>query len=796
MNVSYNWLRALAPSITATPSELADALAMRGAPVDELVELSAGIGDVVIARVDEVRQHPNADRLRLCSVDAGSGARLQVVCGAPNVEAGGYYPFAPIGSSLPGGVEIRKAKLRGELSEGMLCSARELGLGRDHAGLMALSGSEWQLGASLVDQLGLNDTRLIVDVTPNRPDLLSHVGVARELAPGGVADITLRPFSAEPPALATRNAGGDHGEMEGIRVVIEDAVGCPRYTAAIVRGVRVGPSPEWLATRLRSVGLRPINNLVDATNYVLHEMGQPLHAFDLDRLGGGEIRVRRARPGETLRTLDGVERELTAEILVIADAERAVALAGVMGGEESEVTAGTTNLLIECASFEPQRVRKAARFLGLSTDASHRFERGVDPELQLPTLSRVVDLILAIAGGSPEPTLLEVGSGSAPRMIVPLRLERVTRLLGIELDESEIERLLEPIGFVMEAGADGLAVRVPGYRPDVTREVDLIEEIARRRGYASFPEQLAPFRPTTVPEDPLVPVLRRVRETFTRWGFLEARTAGFAPAADSRVPLLNPLSSEESHLRDAVLPGLLRRVEHNWAHGVRNVRLYEIGTAFLPAPGETVPREEIRVAAAFTGLSEPLHWSGPGRSYDLWDLKALLEELAATLGAAAPQPATVGGATGLLDAVEGFEVSGVGAVRAEAGAVLASSVDSPAWADRLFGLEITLSAADVASIRYAPLPEYPAVERDLALLVPQGTAAAELERVIRSAAGTLLEEVGPFDLYAGAGIPEGTRSLAWRLRFRRPDRTLTDAEVDRSVDGVLRALEELNVSRR
>jgi len=377
---------------------------------------------------------------------------------------------------------------------------------------------------------------------------------------------------------------------------------------------------------------------------------------------------------------------------------------------------------------------------------------------------------------------------------VPLRPGRVEKVLGVPLAVEEIGALLEPIGFAGVGTSDNLDVRVPGWRPDVTREIDLIEEIARRRGYASFPEELRPFRPSAVPEDSLVPVVRRVRETLGRWGFLEARMAGFAPAAEGRVALLNPLSAEESHLRDALLPGLLRRVEHNWAHGVRNVRLYEIGTVFFPAADGGVAREEMRVAAVLTGQSERPHWTGGARPYDLWDLKGLAEELAGVLGAEAPRPATRSSGA-VLDGAEHFEIGG--ALRGEAGAVLPGAVDAPAWADRVYALEITLSAAERGAVKYAALPEFPGVERDLALLVPDGTAAADVERVIRGAAGPLLEDVGPFDMYAGPGIPAGTRSLAWRLRFRRSDRTLTDAEVDRAVDAVLRALgEEMNVVRR
>jgi phenylalanyl-tRNA synthetase beta chain len=806
MNISYRWLQSLVPSLTESPRSLADRLGMLGAPVDELLDLGAGISDVVIARVDEVRPHPNADKLRLCSVDAGGGERLQVVCGAPNVEAGRFYPFAPIGATLPGGIAIKKAKLRGEVSEGMLCSARELGLGRDHTGLMTLAG-EWEPGAPLVPRLGLDDARLVVDITPNRPDLLSHLGIAREVAELGVEDVRLAPFSegGEPP-LEIRRAERE-GEVGGVRVSIEDADGCPRYTAAVVRGVRVGPSPEWLATRLRAAGLRPINNVVDATNYVLHEVGQPLHAFDLHRLAGGgagtpgvaaerpEIRVRRARGGESLRTLDGVERELDEEMLVIADAERPVALAGIMGGEESEVTAGTTDVLVECALFDERVTRRTARRLGLSTDASYRFERGVDPELQPLALRRVVDLIVAVAGGEAEPAALDVAPRAVEHRVLPLRSGRVAKLLGVEVTPREIADLLRPIGFQVENGDGSLRVRVPGFRPDVEREVDLIEEIARRRGYDSFPETLGAYRPSQVPQDPMVPVQRRIQELLARWGALEARTVTFAPESAERVPLLNPLSAEESHLRDRLTPGLLRRVEHNWAHGVRDVRLYEIGTVFFPSAGGSLPGEEIRAAVVLTGARRPGHWSGEAPAWDLWDLKALLGELGRelSLGEVRVDDAEADGAAPWLEPRERFALRGAdGRSVGWGGRVSARAVDAPAWAEPVWALEVVLPAAPAVrpAARFEPLPEFPAVERDLALLVPVERAAAEVEAVIRESAGELLQEVRPFDLYAGKGIPEGTRSVAWRLRFRLPERTLTDAEVDRALGRVLPALEE------
>jgi phenylalanyl-tRNA synthetase beta chain len=794
MNVSYRWLQAVAPTITETPRELAGRLGMLGAPVDDLVELGAELGDVVIAQVAEVRPHPNADRLRLCTVEAG-GDRLQVVCGAPNVEPGRFYPFAPIGATLPGGVSIRKAKLRGEVSEGMLCSSRELGLGRDHEGLMMLAG-EWEPGRRLVDELALDDHRLEVDVTPNRPDLMSHVGVARELAQGGGDDIRLDPFGSGARIDISRSA--DEASIAGVTLRVEDAAGCPRYTAAVIRGVAVGPSPEWLASRLRAVGQRPINNVVDATNYVLQELGQPLHAFDLARLAGPEVRVRAATAGESLRTLDGVERILDTDMLVIADAERPIALAGVMGGEDSEVSDATTDVLIECALFDARSVRRTARRLGLNTEASQRFERGVDPELQPTALARVVDLIVTVAGGQAEPAAADLNPAVWKRHRVELRPTRVARLLGIDISAEEIADLLRPVGFgVGDADAEGpLPVDVPGFRPDVTREVDLIEEVARRRGYDSFPEQMAPFRPGTVPNDEVFAVQERAREVFGQWGFLEARTAPFATEAAARVALLNPLSSEESHLRDELLPGLLRRLEHNWAQGTRDVRLYEIGSVFAPRT-DGPNHEELRVAAVFTGARRPPHWAATADAWDIWDLKALIGELSDVITGSSPEAG--GTSLAAMDEGRSYRVAGAtGEVIGGGGLIQDRAVDAPAWAGEVWGIELALPrAAGRAARAVKSLPEYPAVERDLALVVPRSTAAQQVEGAIRDSAGDQLTGLWPFDLYEGEGIDPAARSIAWRLRFRRDDRTLTDAEVDGFIARILKALErDLSVHRR
>lgn len=799
MNLSYRWLKALAPGLDLDTRAAADRLAMYGAPVDEIVYLGRGLEDILVARVEAVRPHPNADRLTVCAVEAGSGV-VEVVCGAPNVRPGAYYPFAPVGAGLPNGVKIGRVRIRGVDSVGMLCSEAELGLGRDHSGILELRG-EFRPGERFLEALELDDHRVVVDVTPNRPDLLSHVGIARELAPGGVAGIELAPFPGGAPLDLEIRRERVAGEVEGVRVEIRDPDLCPRYMAALIRGVRVGPSPEWLAMRLRAVGARPINNVVDATNYVLFELGQPLHAFDLRRLGGPAIVVRRARDGELVVTLDGQKRTLRSHMLAICDVERPVAVAGVMGGADSEVTEATTDVLIECALFEPKSVRATARALDLSTDASYRFERGVDPEGMAAALQRVVELIVATAGGTPAPAAVDLYPDPRPCTVIELRPERVQRVLGIPFDEATIRAQLEPIGFRVDGVSGGrLQVTVPGYRSyDVTREIDLIEEVARRYGYERFPDELRPFRPGTVPDDPGLQLEDEVRGALVAWGLLEARTPAFAPAAYGEVRLANPLSAEEAYLRSALLPGLLRRIEHNLARGVRDVRLFEVGTVFR-ASGEGVrPVERTNVAVALTGSREPGHWSRPAEPLDIWDVKALLERIL--------EPARLYGADivpgapahGPLDPDLGFTVRQHERVVGAAGRVRADALDAPAWAGDVWGLELELPAGPppVRAPALSPLPAFPAVERDLALIVPDQVPAARVAAVLRQAGGEILDASVIFDVYRGPPIPEGARSVAFRLRFRAADRTLTDRDAEAATERIVSHLrEELGVEPR
>lgn len=812
MNVSYRWLREIAPGIREEPDALADRLGMLGAPVEAVTRPGAGLDDIIIARVLRAERHPNADRLSLCQVDPGTGEPLSVVCGAPTIVEGALYPFAPAGSTLPGGMTIRKAKIRGEVSNGMLCSEKELGLGRSHEGIMRLSDT-LPLGERLVDALRLDDVILSLEVTPNRPDLLSHVGVARELAPDGHHGTELPPFpdsdgersdATMPPVALRREERA--GTVGGVEIRIEDTEACGRYMAAIIEGVEVGPSPAWLAGRLRALGQRPINNVVDATNYVLQELGQPLHAFDADRLRGGEVIVRRAT-GERMVTLDDVERKLDDTMLVIADGEGPVAVAGVMGGAASEVTAQTTRVLLECAWFEPKSVRATARSLGLSTDASYRFERGVDRDSMALALHRTAELIQAVAGGRVEEESLDLYPSPAEPRVVRVRPSRVERVLGEPIPAEEVERMLVHLGFELRDGSeDELAFAVPGFRThDVAREVDLIEEVARRHGYERLPGDLRPYRPNTVPDAPLSQLEDRLRDRLAGRGLLETRSIPMAPDGAGTVPLERPLSAEEGVLRSTLTHGLLRAVELNHARGVRDVRLFEIGTTFHDSPPGELPVEETRLALVLTGRRRPEHWSGDAGDWDIWDLRGLIEELARDLGLESPGIAPIGQDPGTLalpglyrqDTVlglqEGDTLVGVG------GEIAAGSIDAPAWAAPALAFEVTLTPSMAVSRRpvLKPVPTRPASDRDLALLVPETLPAAEVAATIRGAAGPLLEALRIFDLYTGQGVEDGIRSIGFRLVFRDPERTLKDEEVDAAVERVLKRLEDAHgVERR
>jgi len=800
MNVSYRWLKALRPELSLTPQEMAEVLALRGAPVEELLHLAPGLSDLVVARVEDVRRHPEADRLSVCQVNAG-GENLQVVCGAPNVVAGGLYPFSPAGSTLPNGLEIGRAEIRGVESNGMLCSEAELELGPDASGLLTLEG-DFEPGTPLADALGLDDWRLDVEITANRGDLLSHAGVARELAPLGAGAPDLPRVPGGEPCPLELEKDSREVSLDGVTIRIEDPDLCSRYLGAVIRGVKVGPSPAWLAARIRAAGSRPINNVVDATNYVLLELGQPLHAFDLGKLGDSTVVVRRARDGELIKTLDGEDRRLEAGMLAICDVRDPVAIAGVMGGAHSEVAEETTDVLLECALFEPKSVRATRNALDMSTDASYRFERGVDPEGMELAVRRALEIILATAGGDAGSRVLDVCPGPWTGLTVPLRPSRVKVLLGISLSPDEIEALLAPLGFqVTGRGEDLLEVSVPGFRSyDVRREVDLLEEVARTYGYDRFPDDLGPYRPGTVPDHPLFQLEDDLRDFFVGQGYLEAQNQAFAPEGEGEVELSNPISAQEAFLRRSLLPGLVRRVEHNFARGQRNVRLFELGTVFFRGEGGETVREEPHLALVLTGQRQRLHWSGKGQDTDIWDLKGVLESLIpfTRLSGVAIREGAPGDIGRVLH--EGFTLVGPdGAILGHGGRVADQAMDAPAWAGGVWAAELELPGEPKPRPVpiFRPLPPFPGVDRDLALLLPKKLPARQVEGLIRDAAGALLKDLQVFDLYEGKGVPEGHRSVAFRLRFQSEDRTLTDEEVEEAVRGVTdRLREELGVKTR
>jgi phenylalanyl-tRNA synthetase beta chain len=784
VNASYRWLKDFVDT-DLSPTELRDLLTMRCATVEDVAPLRQDLNGIVVGRVVEASRHPDSDHLWVTKVDAGKGVLHDVVCGAPNVTAGTLYPFAPVGAVLPGGLKIEKRKIRGAVSEGMLCSARELGLGTDHEGILALD-VQAEPGVPFLDVMPVGDTRLEIDVLPNRPDLLSHEGLAREIAAATGSELH-RP--QHPPATLYRAA--EPKSATPVEVTVEDIEGTPRYMTAVIRGVTVGPSPEWLSQRIEAAGGRSISNIVDVTNYMLHGFGQPMHAFDLAKLEGGKVVVRRARSGEKLRTLDGVDRTLDETMTVIADAAHAQAVAGVIGGKGSEVGEHTTDILLEVAAFDPRSVRATRRKLGISTDASYRFERGVDEAAIPDHLHYAVELITRLAGGVREDDPTDAHRPAEPALAIRLRTSRVAVLLGEKISADAIEKYLTSIEFVVNRDGPDLLVTPPSFRADVAGEVELIEEVARLHGYDRFSTEIRPFRPSSVPDAPLELIARSVREECVASGMFEARPMPFVCTGDESLRVRNPLAEDEAYLRTSLLDSLARRVEYNFAHMQRNVRLFEVGTVFTLEREESgAPRERMHAAAVIAGDRRPSHFTEPRPPhFDEWDAKALAERLAVSAypGAHAECVATVGDALWTVT-IDDIAVGSVSRVE----------VDAPVWAPAVYGVEIDLEVLAVRELlrsresrpKFKPIPAMPAMEVDLALIVPDSVAAQQVADAIRGSAGELLESLVVFDEFRGTGIPDGTRSLAWRLTFRHPERTLRDREIQGRTAKVLSNLEE------
>ena len=788
MNVTLNWLKAYI-DFEFSPNELADRLTMLGIEVESVKHLGTDLEGVVVGSVASIRPHPNADKLVLCQVDTGGPEELQIVCGAPNVREGMLAPVATIGATLPVGLTIKRAKLRGETSEGMLCSEKELGLSDAAAGLMELP-TDIPLGTPLSEALGLDDVVFELEITPNRPDCLSLIGIAREIRAE-----TGNPL--KPPTVDLTESDINAQELTSVTIDAPDL--CPRYAARVIQGVKVAESPAWLQQRLESVGIGVINNIVDVTNFVLMEYGQPLHAFDYHKLTENRIVVRRAREGEHITTLDEVERELTPDMLVIADAEQPVALAGIMGGYDSEITEATCDVLLESAYFNPSSVRATAKALGISTEASYRFERGADPGVVLAALDRASQLIAELAGGTICEGVVDVYPGQQPLTEIQLRPERVNFVLGTTLEASEMVQILNRLGFDVDATGDIYHVTVPTFRADITREIDLIEEIARVHGYDNIPTTL-PKGDIPVPaQDPKTEIRKRIKHFLLAAGMMEAVNYSFCdPNCFDKIRLnpddplrntlrlQNPLSPEMSVLRTTLTPGLLANAQHNRNHQIDTIALFEIGGVFVHDGEEKEPE---RVAGVLAGQIGEGVYSDPYRPPDFFDIKGLVEEMLEVCGVVdwtlqkTDTPTFHPGRN--AEVLLGDKRIGVfGEVHPE----VLENYDLP-YKAYLFEFDLD-GLTDVATFakRFEPISVYPKVARDLAIVVDKEILSDMPTALIYTTGGDSVDSVRLFDVYEGEQVPKGKKSLAYTITYHSATETLTDKAVNALHDEVVKGL--------
>ncbi len=791
MRVSLNWLKEFVPT-NLTPAELSGRLTMAGVEVEAIDEIRPDFEGVVVGKVLEIKSHPNADKLVLCEVDVGRPSSLRIVCGARNMSEGDKVPVALVGARLKDGTRVKKTKIRGESSEGMMCSERELGISEDHSGIMILP-AEAPLGKSLDETFGLSDVVLELGVTPNRSDCLSVFGVAREVAAitGGGATLG-----------DVRAAENEHDTASLTSVTIDDEVGCPRYAARVVSGVTIGPSPAWIQQRLAKAGLRPLNNVVDVTNYVLMELGHPLHAFDYNKLEENRIVVRRARSGESIVTLDGTSRELSEHMLVIADAEKPVAIAGIMGGANSEVTELTNTVLIESAYFDPATIRKTSKSLGLSTEASYRFERGADPEMAPVALDRAASLMAELCGGRVARGLVDEYPRKFAFPEIPLRFARMKRILGIEAPPDIAVSILQSLGFErLTSDSETVLVKVPSYRPDITAEIDLIEEVARIYGYekieASYPSD------TTVMERGIEPpsLESQCKAILKSCGFTEIIAYSFGSPKDMAdvqpnggmlpIRMKNPLSEDASVLRTTLVPGILHTVQTNVKIGNKDLKVFETGKIYLPDKEHELPDERTYVCAAATGLPSPINWKHESKEVDFFDTKGVAETLLQTLGCArvetrkATHPGFHPGICADL-LVDGNVIGKTGEIHPDI-------LHKYELAQKVYLFEFDASLLEsqgASSRRYEKPSRFPFSDRDMAIVVHQDVEASAIHSAIVQAAGPLLKHVVLFDLYRGEQIGENMKSLAFTLRFQSDERTLTDEEITNEFNRIVGALEE------
>lgn len=783
MQFSVAWLREwVDPPIDA--KTLADQLSMAGLEVDAITAAAPAFDGVVVGAVQAVAPHPNAEKLRLCTLDLGSGEPTSIICGAANVAAGQRVAVAQIGAGLPGGLKIKRAKLRGVESFGMICSAAELGLAEASDGILVLP-DDAPIGTDLRDYLSLDDVAIEVDLTPDRGDCLSLAGLARE-----VAAINRLPWRA--PALDPVAPTGE--DRAAVRLEAPEA--CPRYACRVVRGIDAAArTPLWMLERLRRSGLRAIHPVVDITNYVMLELGQPMHGFDLDRIEGGIV-VRRARSGERLGLLNGDEVELREDTLVIADEVRPVALAGIMGGSASGVVAETRDILLESAFFAPVDISGKARSYGLHTDSSHRFERGVDPGLQVRALERATELLVAIAGGTPGPVVDCVVADRVPRpSTLPLRRHRIRQVLGLELADAVIEDLLPRLGMAIERVADGWSVQPPTHRFDVALEVDLIADLGRLHGYDRIPiaracSAVAVAAPAETAFD-----LERAKLTLVERGYHEVITYSFVSPElqalidprETPLTLANPISADLAAMRTSLWPALLQTARANLARQQPRVRIFESGLRFLQRD-EDLQQEPV-IGGLILGLVDPEQWGQPGRPCDFFDLKGDLEALARQTGIAGTlrfvadeHPALQPGQCARVER-DGETVGVLGRLHPR----IAARLELPEQV-YLFELRIEPLGAGRRPA-FEAISKYPAIRRDLALVLDDAVSFQQLRDTVTAAAGEWLRDLVLFDVYRGDKVAEGCRSIALGLILQSFYQTLTDRDVEEVITRVLTRLE-------
>ncbi len=801
MKVTYNWLKEFV-DFDLNPSDLADILTMLGLEVEGVEHIGSGLDEVVVARVLEKAQHPNADKLSLCKVDNGKEI-LNVVCGAQNFKQGDTVALAQIGAVLPGDFKIKRSKIRGEESCGMLCSEKELGLADESAGIMVLS-PDMLIGTPLFDAMGIKDTVFEIGLTPNRADCLSVIGIAREIA----AKLGL---NLKRPSVKIEE-GNEPAEMH-IGVTINDPSGCPRYAARYISGCIIAPSPAWLANRLQAVGIRSINNVVDITNLVMIELGHPLHAFDYREVSGGKIIVRRAGEGERFSTLDGQERILGREDVVICDQQRAVALAGIMGGENSEIKEDTRDILLESAFFDPPTIRRTSKRLGLHTESSHRFERGADIEMVPVALDKAASLMAQLAGGTVFSGRVDNYPLPHKPVTIPFRPSRCNSIIGIELSSGDMSNLFKSLEFAVDESDDSrLLVSIPSWRIDIEREIDLVEEICRLNGFDKVPATMPVAEVISDRPGPHQRLERKVRNHLVAEGMNEIVTFSFiAPTEADRlclgaddprrvsIRLSNPLVEEQSVMRTTLLPGLLEAASRNMSFRSLDLRLFEVRRVYHPLPSEELPHEPLFCAGLVTGARNPETWCSARDLSDFYDAKGILENLLYELN--------IRDISWLSENPEPYYHPGK-ACRIMSGKTLIGSlgeihpkVQASYDLERsvyCFELDFeSLLGISSKSPAIVPPSRYPDTVRDLALLAPVDVSAGQMIDSIKSMRIKELEELGVFDLYQGDKIPAGFKSIALRLRYRSADRTLTDEEVasihQKVVDAVVK---KLNVSVR